>query len=853
MRIDAHQKARREIQAAMEKPLGPERQAALDQHLAECQQCTAYKAAYQAEGTHFEGYIRHSLQARWPLDRDARPDLDAVLNELSFAQENASMQNKKLIHLPDLVWLGLVALMVILISFSVRLLIPQPAAPSLPTQVPGTEAAPALPLPTQSGPTPRLPDVSPTPNPPPPLSQSTGLFPQVQFNFANPLPEAPGDVTLYRQILGESLTPENALAAAALLGQDGKVYTQSNAESQGMDYSQYDVSDGFGLARFINFPNQFLFFPDNSYQIPLHGELPAFDEQVSIAEGFLKSRGLLEGPFRVEPLEGERGGLRFERLLDGLPVIYGIGVNRSLIEWNRVIVSPSGQVQQVTHSQPDFEPLGQLPILSAQQAWERLSSENALQNLRYAVLDPQIPDSLQTWWHQYPLNQSLDLYGYADVMTPAIGDPTPLVLFNNYPTSGYTTGMQPGQFLHIWGQLVPDQAGRPVLQINGWDRSELEDKVPDGTLSLTAPGKGTLETSDGHQFKMVDLPPDLPDGSHVEVRGVLKDGLLDWSWINAGDLSMPYGSSLTCGGGGGGGGGSDANQATNFGEGFFALPNFRGEALPETTSTIEPELLPAGTTIEGAQGVANVYLSTNGGIGEVNLSVEAGVLSQEPLYLLLQGNLKSIEVYHNLPIRIWGQVLRTQDHRPVVQVTRYEPVYPGLQVKAWLGTQETTTLAGQQVVLFTSQDGEQFVLNSSILYGTNILVGQPGDRVVLEGVSYPDESFGGYPVIRENSASMAGDIIDISQYTLQSNHPRQIEDTLKQGGQRQQLTGQVTIDNVELAYSAISTNRCSAALAENPDVAAQLIVQPIWRFSGQFEDGRRIEIQIQALPDEYLK
>jgi hypothetical protein len=31
-----------------------------------------------------------------------------------------------------------------------------------------------------------------------------------------------------------------------------------------------------------------------------------------------------------------------------------------------------------------------------------------------------------------------------------------------------------------------------------------------------------------------------------------------------------------------------------------------------------------------------------------------------------------------------------------------------------------------------------------------------------------------------------------------------------------------------------------------------LYVQPIWRFSGVFEDGRPFEVQVQALPDEYL-
>jgi hypothetical protein len=32
-----------------------------------------------------------------------------------------------------------------------------------------------------------------------------------------------------------------------------------------------------------------------------------------------------------------------------------------------------------------------------------------------------------------------------------------------------------------------------------------------------------------------------------------------------------------------------------------------------------------------------------------------------------------------------------------------------------------------------------------------------------------------------------------------------------------------------------------------------LYVQPMWVFNGHFDDGRRVIIQVQALPDEYLK
>ena len=66
------------------------------------------------------------------------------------------------------------------------------------------------------------------------------------------------------------------------------------------------------------------------------------------------------------------------------------------------------------------------------------------------------------------------------------------------------------------------------------------------------------------------------------------------------------------------------------------------------------------------------------------------------------------------------------------------------------------------------------------------------------------------------------------------------------------LQGRVTIESVELAYSAISLDRCSPGDEYNP-VMAGLYAQPVWVFKGYFEDGRRFEIQVQALPDEYLK
>jgi hypothetical protein len=70
--------------------------------------------------------------------------------------------------------------------------------------------------------------------------------------------------------------------------------------------------------------------------------------------------------------------------------------------------------------------------------------------------------------------------------------------------------------------------------------------------------------------------------------------------------------------------------------------------------------------------------------------------------------------------------------------------------------------------------------------------------------------------------------------------------------QTKDLTGVVTIESIELAYRSISLQRCTSAFASFADAGQFLTLQPVWVFKGHFADGRQFELQVQALPDEYL-
>jgi len=63
------------------------------------------------------------------------------------------------------------------------------------------------------------------------------------------------------------------------------------------------------------------------------------------------------------------------------------------------------------------------------------------------------------------------------------------------------------------------------------------------------------------------------------------------------------------------------------------------------------------------------------------------------------------------------------------------------------------------------------------------------------------------------------------------------------------------VEKAELVYATASLAGCRGmSLTESdPKLAPWLTVQPVWRFTGSFDDGRTFEIQIQALDEAYLK
>ncbi len=733
--------------------------------------------------------LSESLQTRWPARALPERQVQSILTNIETQNRKFTMQTRLSNILRPLAFIGGLALLVLTLSWIFGSMRPNPAVevPPTPTPIP----AEATPLPAEN-PDPNITTtptaaVEPTSTPLPAEVPSSGFntMPGVTFAFANPLPTSPAQVPVYLQDPQDELNEDTARAMAQQMGLNGEV-TFYEGEMGGQ---QYIVTDGDVQMIFYGYPDQFSYFTSmltlpssdmnemyyrGMYSPPnatLADPLP-FDQRVALAEEFLNAHNLLDYPYRAEPSITDPNGVRFVELLDGIPLVYGVGKNPGMIERINISIDPDGQISSLFHSHHHYQPLNAYPLLTADQAWARLGSENA-NRARYAILAPS-----QSW----------------------------------------------------------TRAGLPPTEkITGYLSNEN--------------GDTTFYADDGRSFPLLDIPADMPLYPSLDIKGTVTDAGLDWSEITLTDYG--YGSMMSCGGGGGGGGGGMDIPVANFGGGFFATVALGDDRVPLPTDNVNP--LKLGDSMDGVQGTFTVYriLHADGTAtmqynfwypGDENHPSWFGQITGETL--------TGIEPLQNLPIKIWGTVSSVNENNvPIITVDRYEEVYPGTSIQVWQGTEQIVTLDGQEVIVFTSQDGEQFVDYNSI-DKEDFLFGEAGMVILIEGYVIPDNTFAGYPVINKIMGGPVDGQTTLENYTLQSNQIIELEYSPDPA---QFLTGHVTIENVELMYAAATLTQCNPLVSNDPAYAYTLVAQPVWRFTGHFDDGRIFEVQIQALPDEYLQ
>ncbi len=657
-----------------------------------------------------------------------------------------------------------------------------------------------------------------------------GVTNRPSLSFAAGFPEAPAEAPVYQVAAGRPLTPDGALEAAARLGIEGQLY-EYPSEAGGTNFL---VSDGWSQVHFMGSLDYFAYTADITTVLEDHPDGLPFDEQAQLAGEWLVNRGLIAdlGGYQAEALLPWPNTVRFVPLLEGRPVRFA-GFEAPRID---VELDLQGKVTSLTYQLLQVQPAGALPVVAAEEAWRQAQAYREGPGVALAVRDAQ-PLQFQTWLREYPLDERVDLWDYASWLVPLDAGAPPLAYLRNYPLSGDVTGLvsqvSMGQFLHAWGQFREPEPGKRVFDLEGWEpaeensgegRSSQQYESREGTVRREGE-RAYFELGSGERLELPGLPASVPDG----LQGTL--------WGKPQDNPEPY----------------MEWHILQSGEGATGPVIRTGWLSPVSLVPVQPAPGPEpgverGQRIEGLEGVLGVrYWEADS--GERTLEV---LFSSEPaegfpveFWASLSGlALPELESAHRATVRLWGTVTNILDGLPQVEVERWELAAPAPEVRAWMGTWETATLDGVQAVLFTSQDGAQYVFGPSFDMMAQSMVGRPGDVVIVEGVLLAGETLGGYPVIQMAGAQVPGRISDLSQYETQSDKP-QVR-YREPGGWEALPGGEIVIEQIELVYITEDTSHGSRSQDAPP-----LYLQPAWRFTGRYASGEQVEILVQAVPETY--
>lgn len=751
-----------------------------------------------------------------------KADLETRLQRISPAPRK-SIQQLFSGFTKSLIWVTAAVMIVFVVSWSIRTLLPQPLTAATPSTVPSanqnsTPTSTPLPTSTTYG------EISAVT----PVVKGTAegdvytspIFPNSSIFIKENFPTSPGEAKVYIQNFNKENVVEDGLALAAKLGFSGKAY---DVEFEGDKLFSYYVTDG--TSRILVFsPYNFYYIPN--YQkfmaVPIQ-DTPITDEQISIAESFLKEHGLLDFPYRIQTEDPTPGSIRFVQLLDDKTISYGNLSNAEIT----VEVDKTGEINSVRYEKLDFAEAGTYPIISAEEAWKKIQLSEYPEGLDFYT--QQISNKInQIWAREYPLGERVELFGPLEILRPAIPSDTPLLFLNNYPLNGdlqeLIKNINPSQFMHIWGQFQTDDKGNRFLQVEGWQPSAFQLQTLEGVIQRQG-DKGYITVND-KQWLLPELPESIPSDKKLYVNGISleSESIFEWSTITT-----------VMGGGGGGGGGT----------GFIAL-NLEKAPTPIPQPTETPYPLPKiGDRVDGVQGSPYVtFFKHTDGSTTLSAYINLKPSAEWPggLTLNLTGDgLADIEAYHQLPVRIWGSITKINQSIPEVTVERFEPVYPGLKASAWLGTMELVNLGKTSVLLFTDQSGSQYILKTSMESEAKI----PSAEVpyIVEGAIYPDQTFEGYPVIHDFAMFPAQGVENLEDYEPHSITPMTLDSSDTHIGSEI-----LTVEKIELVYFTTDLRYTLPDGSMSPVYA-----QPAWRFYGHYDNGDSFEILVQALTDEYLQ
>ncbi|HLO30057.1 MAG TPA: LysM peptidoglycan-binding domain-containing protein [Anaerolineales bacterium] len=446
-----------------------------------------------------------------------------------------------------------------------------------------------------------------------PLTESGGYdWRGAKVFLQQALPETPDQAHVYVLKKDEPATEEEAHALAQRFGIQGEMYTTPSLMYGTNDYV---FSDGKQLLQLYS-DRYFIYTSDIVKNNRNPNGVPNANIEVILRE-FLQAHGF-DFPFRVSASDLRNGYVVQLLAPDSIPMQYESFTPPVM----RVTLDENGEVLSVSANLMAFDPtpLGTYGILTAQEALQKWLDDSSPAGKTEFFYSP--GNVSQDWYRDYPDNQLVTIYGNVS-SDPAVEPGKPaLILINGASAVGNTSGLEKlddYKFISATGQYIVENGVRR-FEVASWN-TNIEPSYVSGTLRRE--GEQIILTSDdgsGNEYALIDPPADLPldtkiPDSQLAVNGAIVNGKMDWTYIY-------YYADMARSGGGGGGGGS----------GFYKL-NLSGTQVPFPTATVIPQLQSNQGTVEytvkegdTVLSIAESYGITPEKILEANKSLEGGIL-----------------------------------------------------------------------------------------------------------------------------------------------------------------------------------------------------------------------------------
>ena len=768
---------------------------------------------------------------------------------------------------PMVRWAAVMVLLGLVLSWSIRSLVPSPQ--------PAANNTPGLPAVTT--PTPQAIDPGPTAA----ATETAGYeWRGGKLFLSEPLPASPAEANVYLLQPDQPATVEEARLLAQRFGVQGEVY---EAPGDLPNTTRYMITDG-SQRLYVRSENYFTYYAEYNANTFLLAAKDLSDEDAYAAiDSFLKSHGF-DFEYQVENESGLPG------VYDVLPLTiegHAIRFDHNMPARLQFTLGSGGRVISLDSSQIDYESVGAYGIRSAEEAFQMvLGNAETIQN---GVLESSRSGGVlnESYWDRsYPDNQTVTIYGRVISFPSVEPGKLPFVAIEQHTVTGNTPPASGDQLIAATGQFHTEDGIR-TFQVESWQPSNAQETAVMGVLQRE--GDQTVLVSDvGEKYVITDAPTDVPlntvpPDEQLMVGGFLVNGDLVWRAIQY----FPAGSNF----GGGGGGGT----------GFYKL-NLSGTPVPFPTPTMQPETGQENTEYVVQEGDTCGNIASSFGVSIQNL-IDANQLSAECLIMVgqtltipgaaaqspligrqleKQRGMLSINIYRqqdgtsrpefiyitqlgdtylyatlenltldemlpyqNRPLDIWGTVKSADAYgSAVITVDRFEDPYPGLQFQIIRGTQQNSEVDGNPVVLFTAEDGKAYVQMTRDGGLDMSIIGEVGDPVIAEVLIIPDETFGGYPVMRFFSMGTDSNNGEPADVQISADKPQVVDASLDP---QTYTPPDTTIERVELVYYLPDPRYAM------PDAsAAPQYLQPAWRFAGHRSNGDVFEIIVQALKQDYL-